>query len=356
MRQVLLLVSLLVVGLVPAANSLAYAASVAQVEAGGVGIRLLDAPVDRIEDPRAQIYVIDHLALGATIERRIEIGNTTADPQPVQLHAAGADVDEEGWTVSDGRTSNDLSAMVTVAPSEVLLPPGGTATATVTTRVPTDAVQREHYGVLWAELAPSDGTGVIVVNRVGVRMYISIGTGDEPASDFTVDALTAARDGDGAPQVRATVRNIGGRALDLVGELTLTDGPGGLTAGPFDTTQTTTLGRNSSAPVSVTLAPALPAGPWTATITVRSGELERTVEAIITFPAASATEAAPAAATEVEGRQLLVPLALGLLLLVGVMVLLVWRRGRRDEEEAQERSLSGGDPPSDAHQPDLVAP
>lgn len=351
MRQVLL-VLLLVVGLIPATNTLASAASVAQVDAGGVGIRLLDAPVDRIDDPRAQIYVIDHLALGDTIERRIEIGNTTADPQPVQLYAAGAAVDDDGWTVSDGRTGNELSAMVTVEPTEVLLPPGGTATAMVTLRVPTDAMQREHYGVVWAELAPSDGTGVTVVNRVGVRMYVSIGTGDEPASDFTVDALTAARDADGAPQVLATVSNTGGRALDLVGELTLTDGPGGLTAGPFDTIQTTTLGRDASAPVSVTLDPALPAGPWTATMTVRSGPLERIVEAVITFPEASATEAAPAAATAVEGRRLLVPLALGLLLLVGLVLLLVWRRRRHEDDDEAETAQ---EPPSDTRPPALLS-
>lgn len=312
---------------------------------GSVGIRLLDAPVDRQDDPRAGIYVVDHLPLGATIQRRIEVSNTTAEAQPVQLYAAGADVTDAGWTVFDGRAANELSEMVTVEPGSLTVPPGGTAAATVKLHVSDGATQREHYGVVWAELAPSAGA-VTVVNRVGVRLYVSIGSGAEPASDFTVDTISARRAPDGAPEVRATVTNTGGRALDLTGELNLSDGPGGLSAGPFATSSVTTLGIGDSAPVVVLLDPALPDGPWTAEMSVRSGRLQRTAEATIAFPEGAGTTADPVTAAPV-GRDLdLVIAGIGaLLLIIGLLLLLVLRRRRGGEADgdvgARQRALVG---------------
>ncbi|MEU6432166.1 hypothetical protein ABZ860_40205 [Microbispora sp. NPDC046973] len=41
------------------------------------------------------------------------------------------------------------------------------------------------------------------------------------------------RDATGHPVLAAQVRNTGGRALDLSGSLSLSEGPGGLRAGPY---------------------------------------------------------------------------------------------------------------------------
>ncbi len=43
----------------------------------GLGIRLVDVPVATADDPRALVYIIDHVAPGALIERRIEVSNRT---------------------------------------------------------------------------------------------------------------------------------------------------------------------------------------------------------------------------------------------------------------------------------------
>lgn len=322
----------------------AAAAQDAGAAPGTVGIRLLDAPVERAQDPRARTYIVDHLALGATITRRVEVSNTTSEAQPLRLYAAGAAVTDAGWTVLEGRRANELSAMVTVAPERLTLAPGETRTATVTVRVPADASQREHYGVVWAELARATG-GVTVVNRVGVRLYVSIGSGAEPPSDFTVDTLTAARGADGAPEIRATVTNTGGRALDLTGELTLSDGPGGLSAGPFATTTVATLAIGDAAPVRVSLDPALPAGPWTARMTVRSSRLERTAQATIVFPDRADTTAEPVAAAPVgRDRGLAVVGGGAVLLLVGLFLLLVLRRRRRDDADGDADAGAGRRP------------
>jgi hypothetical protein len=46
--------------------------------AGTIGVRLLDAPVTAGDDPRARVYIVDHLAPGTVIHRRIEVSNTTS--------------------------------------------------------------------------------------------------------------------------------------------------------------------------------------------------------------------------------------------------------------------------------------
>jgi hypothetical protein len=83
--------------------------------------------------------------------------------------------------------------------------------------------------------SPAD-TGVILVNRVGVRMYVSIGRGGTPPPNFTVGGLTAQRSGTATPSVAATVHNRGQIPLDIIGNLTLSNGPGGTRGGPFPVT------------------------------------------------------------------------------------------------------------------------
>ena len=99
------------------------------------------------------------------------------------------------------------------------------------------------------------------VSRVGIRLYLSVGPGGSPAADFTIDSLTAVRSPDGQPMVLATVHNTGGRALDMSGTLELSDGPGGLSAGPFPATLGTTLGIGDTEPVTIALDEADPHRP-----------------------------------------------------------------------------------------------
>jgi hypothetical protein len=319
---------LLVVGLLSAT-----VASVHAAEGGGtVGIRLLEGPADRMDDPRAYSYIVDHLAPGATILRQIEVSNTTAEPQPVQLYAAGADVTDQGWSVLDGRQGNELSGMVTVEPGQVVVPPGGTRTARVLLEVPADTTEGERYGVVWAELAPSGGE-VKVVNRVGIRMYVSIGAGGEPASDFSVETLTAVRGDGGVPELHAAVANTGGRAVDVAGEVELLDGPAGITAGPFPTTGAVTLAVGRSGVMIVRLPVDLPVGPWRARLVARSGTVERSAEATITFPEDAGATAGPVAAVPIhQDRAAIVPIAAGLVGIASAAVLSVWFTvGRRPQ-------------------------
>lgn len=310
--------------------------ALAQVPAETVGIRLVDAPANRADDPRAREYIVDHLAPGATITRHVEVSNRTATTQMVELYAAAASITGGNFQFGDGRAANDLTSWTTVDPTTVSLPAGGgVSLATVTIAVPADASPGERYAVLWAQLPPAvpAGGGIAAVNRVGVRIYLSVGEGGEPASDFVITTLEARRDAERNPLVAATVQNTGGRALDLSGKLWLTNGPGGLSAGPFDAKLGTTLGLEQTEPVLVSMDRAIPAGPWDARVVLRSGTTEREATATITFPGAAATSSRPVAARAgAGGGGQLLPILAGIAVLVFCALLLLrfnWRR-RRD--------------------------
>src|SRR5207248_1755633 len=171
------------------------------------------------------------------------------------------------FTFGDGRAKNELSTWTTVEPGTVQVPAHGAATTVVTVTIPKDAVDGERYAVVWAQ-PPASGGNVPVVNRVGIRMYVSVGEGAEPVTDFRIDSLVASRDAQGHPVVSALVTNTGGRAIDLSGSLELSSGPGSLAAGPFAMQLGTTLAPKEHAPATVHLDKSLPDGPWKATVTV----------------------------------------------------------------------------------------
>lgn len=125
----------------------------------------------------------------------------------------------------------------------------------------------------------------------GIRRHPPVGLGAPPA-DFTIDSLTAQRYGD-QPVVLAQVRNTGRRTLRLSGELRLSRGPQGMSAGPFDARPGTTLTPGGTGSVTVSINEQVPNGPWKARVRLRSGSLKRSGEATILFP-----HAVSAASTE----------------------------------------------------------
>lgn len=256
------------------------------VEEGGLGIRLTDVPSADVADSRAQIYVTSHVAPGAIVLRNFEVSNTTGDPLPVDLFASAAQIVGTSFVGDKGRTANELSSWISVSPSTAQLRAGGTATGVVQITVPDAAADGERYAVVWVQtksMQPSDG--VTLVNRVGIRVYLSVGPGFAPPSDFTIESLTAKRSKTGIPSISARVVNTGQRALDLSGELTFTDGPAGLRGGPFPVQLGNTLAIGESAELLIPLDASLPNGPWQADLTLRSGFVERTVQTNLTFPA-----------------------------------------------------------------------
>lgn len=256
-------------------------------EEGGIGIRLLDVPVAAQDDPRARSYIVDHLNPGTTIERRVEVVNTTDSTQTVRVYPGAGTVEEGAFTFEGEDVETELTTWTSVSDSELELAPGEQAEVMVTIDVPADAPEAEQYGVVWAEIRTPAGDGnTIQASRVGVRVYLSVGPGNGPPAAFEISALTAGRNAEGHPEVTAEVTNTGGRAVDVIGSLELANGPGGLSAGPFSVVTGTTIAPGEAAPVAVALDSQLPDGPWDATLTLKSGLLTEKATATLQFPEA----------------------------------------------------------------------
>ncbi|GLW22847.1 hypothetical protein Mame01_28900 [Microbispora amethystogenes] len=275
-------------------------APVAHSSTGWIGIRLVDAPVELRADSRARRYIIDHLAPGTVIHRRLEVSNTTRSPQHVALYPAGAQIQQHKFQFAPGHTANELSTWTSINRHEVILAPHTRSLVTATVTVPKDAAPGEHYSMIWAEMTkdPPPGGGVREINRVGIRMYLSVGGGNPPAADFTIDSLTAQRAPTGQQIVSAQVRNTGGRALDLSGELSLSGKS--LHAGPFTVQTGTTLAPGDSGPVTVPLPEQIPNGPWNARLRLESGTTRHTARATIQFPSTAGTAQAVTAKDDIS--------------------------------------------------------
>lgn len=289
MRRLLALIALVAGTLLPAAGAFGAPGTASDDEHTGIGVRLVDAPVAARDNPRARVYIVDHVAPGTVIERRVEVSNDTGSDAEVAVYPAAADLTDGSFVGLDADTPNELSTWTSVSHPKLSLAAGERANVAVEIDVPDDAAPGEQYAVIWAQTTSpaADGNGVTQVSRVGIRVYLSVGPGGEPASAFTIESFTAARGEAGNPTVQAVVHNTGGRALDLSGTLKLTDGPGGLSAGPFPVELGTTLGVGQTAPVNVELDDQLPNGPWKAEIELTSGLLTESAQATITFPDAA---------------------------------------------------------------------
>jgi hypothetical protein len=302
--------------------SVSTAAPVSRARAvtdGSIGVQLFDVPLSAYSDPRARLYIIDHLHPGTTIHRRIEISNTTASSMHIVTYPAAATISQGAFVGAAAHTPNELSTWTSVLPGASNIPSGGHAIATVTIAVPRNAPPGEQYGVVWAETrsAPPAGGGITQVSRVGIRLYLSIGPGGAPASEFTIDSLIGKRSPDGQPMVVASVHNTGGRALDMSGTLQLSSGPGGLSAGPFAANLGTTLAIGATEPIIIMLDKQIPDGPWHALVTLRSGLLQRSARATISFPA-TGTPSSPYLTYLITG--------LVILLLMGIVAARLSRR------------------------------
>jgi hypothetical protein len=298
-------------------------AAPAQASNGSFGVQLLDVPTSARLDPRARLYIVDHVAPGTVIHRRIQVSSSTTSATDVAVYPAAATIANGTFVGSAGHTKNELSTWTSVRPDAPRIRAGGRRTAVVTIRVPRDAAPGERYGVVWAETrsAPATGDGITQVNRVGIRLYLSVGPGGAPAANFKIDAVTAKRSPDGRPIVLASVHNTGGRALDMNGTLLLRNGPGGLSAGPYPADLGVSLAIGDTETVRIVLDKRLPAGPWHAQVNLRSGLLSRNARATITFPAVEASSSWP---------HLVIIGLLGLIgLLLAITAILIARRRRR---------------------------
>ena len=325
MRRLLSALMLVAAVLAAATGALARPAQAAAGPGpGSFGIRLVDVPSAEAGNPRALRYIIDHLHPGTTIHRRVLVANLGPRAARIMVYPDAAAISGGSFVGDAGETRSELTTWITTNRQTLVLGPHATTMVTVTIRVPRDASSGERYGVIWTQetsrLRYRSGLAITEINRAGVRIYLSVGPGGAPPSNFVVTSLTATRSADGQPVAIAHIHNTGGRALDISGSLKLSDGPGGLTAGPYKIDDGITIAPGQSEPMEIALSKRLPNGPWLAQITLVSGLTERHAEATIQFPGYGARTAA--------SRYLITG---GIVLIILAMIAAAWlvRRNRR---------------------------
>lgn len=319
----------------PAAGAAASAAPSSDSGPGSVGVRLLDIPEKLADDPRARQYIIDNLTPGTTVHRRIEVLNTTDATLHVEVYPDAAHISNGSFVGEAGSTKNELASWTTLTHKALDVPAHGTARDTVTIAVPKDAAPGETYAVVWAQVSGSSGSGVALVSRTGIRVYLSVGGHNPPASNFTARTMTAERGADGRAVMRAQIRNTGGRALDLSGTLRISAVSGHLSAGPYPVQLGTSLAPGQSESLKIPVTDQVADGPWKATLELKSGLLDKTFHATITFPHGQGV--APAAAVAgVAPSSFAIPVKVlvPLFTLLGMTVLITAVRRRRRKKNS----------------------
>jgi hypothetical protein len=285
----------------------------------GVGIQLLDIPVESQDDSRARANIVDNLTPGTTIQRRVTISNFDDVSRDAQVYAAASTIVDGKFSPDDGNPT-ELTTWISVDQPTVSLPAHHSTEVTVTIAVPEDAAESEQYATIWAQVNSATTGDVNTASRTGIRVYLSVGPGNGPPADFSIQELTTSRTADGTPQVHALVENTGGRAVDISGTVSLTGGPGETSAGPFTTSLATTILPGKTGTVTVPLAHGLIAGPWDAAVTLTSGVLVKETTATITFPESGETSVVETAGF--PGWAVILIAVLALLIIAAVIVIL----------------------------------
>jgi hypothetical protein len=301
------------------AAAVAAPISAAAAPAGGVGVRLIPDGSGTTERDRA--YLIANPAAGDTVSRRVEISNTTGQQQTVALYPGAATIKNGafiGATETDAH--NDLADWTTIDRTNLTLAPGTTEQVGVRIHVPAAAADGERYGAIWAAVTAPSGTRspVNVVNRAGVRMYVSVGTGSS-RSDFTIRRLTPSHNA-ARPHVTATIKNTGTQALDLTGRLQLRTG--GISAGPYTATAPVTVAPGQTDTIRIAATAALPEGRWDATLTLTGNDRTRTATTTVTV-------LTPAAPTQMPNLGGVIALGVGLLAVIALLAVLILGLRRR---------------------------
>ena len=278
--------------MIPAASAFAREPPASRPGMQRFGVRLVDVPVSAAHNPRALRYIIDYLAPGQAIHRRILILNEESRTAHFTVYPDAARIGHGLFTGDAGETRSELTRWITLKHGSLTLRPHTSALDMVTIRVPRAATRGEHYGVLWAQQVArgrsAHGLRITEVARVGIRIYLAIGRGGAPPTRFVITSLTGHWSTGGQPLLVARVRNTGGRAIDLSGQARLTHGPGGTTAGPFRGQQIITLAPGQSADMTFAPGKALPPGPWLVRITLASGFTTRATQATIQLTTSTA--------------------------------------------------------------------
>lgn len=270
----------LIASLVVAATTVVHAAPAE----GGIGIGLVNPPSDP-DFPNWRTEIGGTVAPGDTLTRVVQVRNNGLITRTVVVTVDPASMRGGQFTFGEAGGGNSLTSWTKLDTQRISLAPGQAVPVTVVVDVPADAPTGDRSAVVWAQPVTGTGDGVVVETRVGVRMNLRVAPGAGTVADFAIDRVTAERDADGQAVVVADIRNTGGWAVEVGGELMLTDGPEGATVGPvYVDGAVVAAGAGGQVRFRIPNSADLPDGPWQARVDLASGPVARTHTASVTFP------------------------------------------------------------------------
>ena len=143
---------------------------------GGLGLRIAEVPSQVQGIPLANAYIVFKLLPAKTYSEKIAVSNTTNSAMSVSLYPASATNIKGVFQPLEKIIPNGLASWTTVDPKTAKLPAHTELVATVTIKVPADAISGQQYGVIWAATSTSPNSNALGgISRVGIRMYDQVG-------------------------------------------------------------------------------------------------------------------------------------------------------------------------------------
>ena len=135
------------------------------------------------EDDEARDWFIYTLWPGESIEDKVDISNSSNEPIEVKIYPVDADILEDGAFAPRAEDAErvDVGVWIILAASELTLPPHDkTYILDFTLIIPENAEAGKYIGAIVAqnkgykELETEEGTTMLVVTRVGARVYLTV--------------------------------------------------------------------------------------------------------------------------------------------------------------------------------------
>jgi len=143
---------------------------------GGLGLRIAEVPTEVQDTPYANAYIVFKLSPAHTYSEKIVVSNTTNSKINVSLYPASATYINGVFQPIEKILPNGVASWTSVEPKSAQLAPHSELVATVTIKVPANAVSGQQYGIVWAATSTSPNSNALGgISRVGIRMYDQVG-------------------------------------------------------------------------------------------------------------------------------------------------------------------------------------
>jgi hypothetical protein len=180
-------------------------------------------PVRAANTPeRERSYVVRTVAPGTGFDDRLEARNLTDGPLDLVVEPVDAAVTPDG-SFAPGTTTTAEGGWLRVTPDRVRVPARGSVRVALRVDVPADAAPGDHIAAVVVRKADApNGSGVQLVNRVGVRVYLTVTPPAAPGPKRAFELRALRWTGD--RNFEADVANVGDLLVEPLGTLTIARG------------------------------------------------------------------------------------------------------------------------------------